>query len=129
MKSLREDGKSEERREKLRAEISKLPEKKVSEATLKKLENEIARLEKESEEEEREMKEALEALEIALSSITKLPGEDVVVEQKEAAAAAQKPPDESTTHSNSNQGRKLEQKPDAEMPMIIQDAAEDGEIV
>jgi hypothetical protein len=74
------------------------------------------------------MKEALEALEIALSSITKLPGEDVVVEQKEAAAA-QKPPDESTTHSNSNQGRKLEQKPDAEMPMIIQDAAEDGEIV
>ena len=76
------------------------------------------------------MKEALEALEIALSSITKLPSEDVVVEQKEAAAAAaQKPPDESTTHSNSNQGRKLEQKPDAEMPMIIQDAAEDGEIV
>ena len=129
VKSLREDGKSEERREKLRAEISKLPEKKVSEAALKNLENEIARLEKESEEEERETKEALEALEIALSSITKLPGEDVVVEQKEAAAAAQKPPDDSTTQSNSNQGRKIEQKPDAEMPMIIQDAAEDGEIV
>ena len=45
VKSLREDGKSEERREKLKSEISKLRKKKV-EAALKNLENEIARLEK-----------------------------------------------------------------------------------
>ena len=132
VKALREDGKSEVRREKLRAEIGELPEKKVSERTLKALEEEIARLEKENLDEEKETNEALAALETALASITKLPGEieDVVVEavventNKNANNTHQSGAGTTTIQTTREE---REQKEDA--PMLIQDAAEDGEIV
>ena len=132
VKALREDGKSEVRREKLRAEIGELPEKKVSERTLKALEEEIARLEKENLDEEKETNEALAALETALASITKLPGEieDVVVVE---AVVENTNKNANNTHHQSGAGTRTlrttreELKEDA--PMLIQDAAEDGEIV
>ena len=134
VKALREDGKSEVRREKLRAEIGELPEKKVSERTLKALEEEIARLEKENLDEEKETNEAMAALETALASITKLPGEieDVVVVEavventnKNANNTHQSGFAGTTTLRTTREEREL--KEDA--PMLIQDAAEDGEIV
>ena len=134
VKALREDGKSEVRREKLRAEIGELPEKKVSERTLKALEEEIALLEKENLDEEKETNEALAALETALASITKLPGEieDVVVVE---AVVENTNKNANNTHQSGFAGtttiqttrEEQEQKEDA--PMLIQDAAEDGEIV
>ena len=131
VKKLREDGKSEVRREKLRAEIGELPEKKVSERTLKALEEEIARLEKENLDEEKETNEALAALETALASITKLPGEleDVVVVE---AVVENTNKNANNTHQSGAGTTTLrttreELKEDA--PMLIQDAAEDGEIV
>tara|TARA_B110000483_G_scaffold242784_1_gene329748 strand:- start:52 stop:1242 length:1191 start_codon:yes stop_codon:yes gene_type:complete len=134
VKALREDGKSEVRREKLRAEIGELPEKKVSERTLKALEEEIARLEKENLDEEKETNEAMAALETALASITKLPGEieDVVVVE---AVVENTNKNANNTHQSGFAGtttlrttrEEREQKEDA--PMLIQDAAEDGEIV
>ena len=132
VKALREDGKSEVRREKLRAEIGELPEKKVSERTLKALEEEIALLEKENLDEEKETNEAISALETALASITKLPGEieDVVVEavventNKNANNTHQSGAGTTTIQTTREE---REQKEDA--PMLIQDAAEDGEIV
>jgi hypothetical protein len=133
VKALREDGKSEVRREKLRAEIGELPEKKVSERTLKALEEEIARLEKENLDEEKETNEALAALETALASITKLPGEieDVVVVE---AVVENTNKNANNTHQSGagtttiqTTREEREQKEDA--PMLIQDAAEDGEIV
>ena len=131
VKALREDGKSEVRREKLRAEIGELPEKKVSERTLKALEEEIARLEKENLDEEKETNEALAALETALASITKLPGEieDVVVVE---AVVENTNKNANNTHQSGAGTTTLrttreELKEDA--PMLIQDAAEDGEIV
>lgn len=133
VKALREDGKSEVRREKLRAEIGELPEKKVSERTLKALEEEVARLEKENLDEEKETNEAMAALETALASITKLPGEieDVVVVE---AVVENTNKNANNTHQSGagtttiqTTREEREQKEDA--PMLIQDAAEDGEIV
>ena len=133
VKALREDGKSEVRREKLRAEIGELPEKKVSERTLKALEEEIARLEKENLDEEKETNEALAALETALASITKLPGEieDVVVVE---AVVENTNKNANNTHQSGAgtttiQTTREEREQKEDVPMLIQDAAEDGEIV
>ena len=131
VKALREDGKSEVRREKLRAEIGELPEKKVSERTLKALEEEIARLEKENLDEEKETNEALAALETALASITKLPGEieDVVVVEAVVENTNKNANNTHQSGAGTTTLRTTREELNEDAPMLIQDAAEDGEIV